>query len=231
MVRLFTGRYFRTDLNKWPYSIANYYLLTCIIKHSLSSWGVFLNNTTLRVLKNVEHKKMRKLSLQICLEFTNLGSGFFKSRQQLFAIFYVAFYSIFVSFAIFNLNHSFIFNDGSVPQNMDQLIQVITGSPTWKDLSFCLAPRPLQIILEPTRALTSASRGKFWTADWKAVTANRTPSPNMACCGLVARLAVFHRFPLRFSYCPPPPIPLPWFPHVSVAGKLIIAWTEYKNVF
>ena len=87
MVRLFTGRYFRTDLNKWPYSIANYYLLTCIIKHSLPSWGVFLNNITLRVLKNVEHKKMWKLSLQICPEFTNSGSAFFKSWQQLFAVY------------------------------------------------------------------------------------------------------------------------------------------------
>ena len=71
---------------------------------------------------------MQKLSLQICLEFTNLGSAFFKSWQQLFAIFYVAFYSIFVSFAIFNLNCSLIFNNGSrydsVTWNMNQLTQV-----------------------------------------------------------------------------------------------------------
>ena len=71
---------------------------------------------------------MWKLSLQICLEFTNSGSIFFKSRQQLFAIFFVAFYSIFGSFAIFNLNRLLIFNDGSrydsVTWNMDQLIQV-----------------------------------------------------------------------------------------------------------
>ena len=57
MVRIFAGRYFRTGFNKQPYSIANYYLLTCIIKHSLSSWGVFLNNITLRVLINAKHKK------------------------------------------------------------------------------------------------------------------------------------------------------------------------------
>ena len=38
-------------------------------------------------------------------------------------------------------------------------------------------------ILEPTWALTSASRGKFWTADWKAITSDLKPSPNMACCG------------------------------------------------
>ena len=67
---------------------------------------------------------MRKLSLRICLEFSNLGSGFFKSRQQLFAIFYIAFYSIFGSFAIFDLNGSLILNDGSrygsVTRNMDQ---------------------------------------------------------------------------------------------------------------
>ena len=41
---------------------------------------------------------------------------------------YVAFYSIFGSFAIFNLNRSLILNDGSryssVTRNMDQLIQV-----------------------------------------------------------------------------------------------------------
>ena len=96
VVRLFTGRYFQTDFNKQPPSIANYYLLACIIKHSLSPWGVFLSNITLRVLKNAEHKKLQKLFLRICLEFTNLGSAFFKARQQLFAIFYVAFYSIFV---------------------------------------------------------------------------------------------------------------------------------------
>ena len=71
---------------------------------------------------------MQKLSLRICLEFINSGPVFFKSRQQLFAIFYVAFYSIFGSFAIFNLNRLLIFNDGSrygsVTRNMDQLIQV-----------------------------------------------------------------------------------------------------------
>ena len=57
MVRRFAGRYFRTDFNKYPYSIANYYLLTCLIKHSLSSWGVFLSNTALRVPINAKHKK------------------------------------------------------------------------------------------------------------------------------------------------------------------------------
>ena len=71
---------------------------------------------------------MQKLSQQICLEFTNSGSVSFKSRQQLFAIFYVAFYSIFGSFVIFNLNPLLIFKDGSrygsVTQNVDQLIQV-----------------------------------------------------------------------------------------------------------
>ena len=51
----FAGRYFRTSFNKQPYSIANYYLLTCIIKHFLSSWGVFWK--TLRVLINAKHKK------------------------------------------------------------------------------------------------------------------------------------------------------------------------------
>ena len=36
--------------------------------------------------------------------------------------------------------------------------------------------------LGATSGLKSASRGKFWTADWKAVTADLKPSPNMACC-------------------------------------------------
>ena len=57
MVRLFAGRYFRTGFDKWPYLIVNYYFLTCIIKHSLSSWGVFRNNTNLRVLINAKHIK------------------------------------------------------------------------------------------------------------------------------------------------------------------------------
>ena len=52
----------------------------------------------------------------------------FQVTAQLLAIFYVAFYSIFGSFAIINLNRSLIFNDGSrygsVTRNMDQLIQV-----------------------------------------------------------------------------------------------------------
>ena len=71
---------------------------------------------------------MRKLSLRICPEVNNLGSAFFKSRQQLFTIFYVVFYSVFGSFAIFNLNGSLIFNDGSrygcFTRNVNQLIQV-----------------------------------------------------------------------------------------------------------
>ena len=71
---------------------------------------------------------MWKLALQICLEFTNVDSAFFKSRQQLFAIFYVAFYSIFGSFPFINLNRWLMFNDGSrygsVTRNMDQLIEL-----------------------------------------------------------------------------------------------------------
>ena len=52
----------------------------------------------------------------------------FQVSAQLLAIFYVAFYSIFGSFTIINLNRSLIFNDGSrygsFTWNMDQLIQV-----------------------------------------------------------------------------------------------------------
>ena len=63
------------------------------------------------------------LSLWICLKFSNSGSIFFKSQQQLFSIFYVAFYSVFGSFANFNCNSLLIFIDGSrygsVTWNMD----------------------------------------------------------------------------------------------------------------
>ena len=66
--------------------------------------------------------------------FANL-SWVHKLRFRIFQVtaavvhnFYVAFYSIFGSFAIFNLNRLLIFNDGSrygsVTRNMDQLIQV-----------------------------------------------------------------------------------------------------------
>ena len=80
MVHFFAGRYFRTNFNKQPYSIPNYYLLTCIIKHSLSPWGVFLKNV--KSTSKCEIQKMQKLSLRIRLEFTNSGSVFFKSRHS-----------------------------------------------------------------------------------------------------------------------------------------------------
>ena len=64
--------------------------------------------------------------------------------------FYVAFYSIFGSFAIVNLNCLLIFNDGSrygsVYSKYGSFNSSITGSLTWKDLSFFLAPWPLQIL-------------------------------------------------------------------------------------
>ena len=157
---------------------------------------------------------MRKLSLRICPEFNNLGSAFFKSQQQLFAIFYVIFCSIFGSFAIFNLNGSLIFNDGSrygsVTRNLDQLIQVQPVHVLEKIYPSFWLLRLLQIILEPNRALTSASRGKFWTADWKAVTADLIPPPNMACCRCWwLSWRCFTNFPYDF-----PMVPL-WFLHVS----------------
>ena len=116
---LFCQEYFRSSFNKQTYSIANYYLLTCIIKHSLSSWGVFLKN--LKSTYKCETQKMRKLSLRIRLEFTNSGYVFFKSRHSCSQ-------STFGSFAFINLNRSLIFNNGSrygsVTRNMGQLIQV-----------------------------------------------------------------------------------------------------------
>ena len=129
MVRFFAGRYFRTGFNKQPNSITNCYLLTCIIKHSLLPWGVFVNNITLRVLINAKHKKCRNYLCEFVFSSqTQVPGSAFKSQQQLFAIFYVTFYSIFASFTIFNLNRLWIFNDGSrygsVTRNMDQLIQV-----------------------------------------------------------------------------------------------------------
>ena len=79
---------------------------------------------------------------------------------------------------------------------------------------WCLIVRRTTCILEPTRASTSASRGKLWTPDWKAVTADLKPSPNMACCGCWWLgwwcFTNFHMIPLWFSH-DYPLFPL-WFP-------------------
>ena len=48
---------------------------------------------------------------------------------------------------------------------------------------WCLIVRRTMYIVQSTRASTSASCGKFWTAYWKAVTVDLKPAPNMACCG------------------------------------------------
>ena len=76
---------------------------------------------------------------------------------------------------------------------------------------WCLIARRTICILEPTRVLTSASRVKFWTADWKAVTADLKPFPNMVCCGCWwLGSQCFTNFPYDSPMVPP------WFPHVPL---------------
>ena len=84
---------------------------------------------------------------------------------------------------------------------------------------WCLIVRHTIWILESTQTLTSASRGKFWTADWKAVTANLKPSPNMTCCGCwwLGWWCL-----TNFSY--DSPMAPPWFPHVSPMIPLLFLW-------
>ena len=84
---------------------------------------------------------------------------------------------------------------------------------------WCLIVRRAICILEQTRALTSASHGKFWTADWKAVIVNLKPSPNMACCGCWwLGLQCFTSFPYDSPMVPP------WFPHVSPMILQLFLW-------
>ena len=83
----------------------------------------------------------------------------------------------------------------------------------------CLIVRRTICILEPPQVLKSTSRGKFWTADWKAVTADLKPSPNMACCGC---WWLGWRFFTNFPY-DSPMVP-PWFPLVSPMIPQVFLW-------
>ena len=84
---------------------------------------------------------------------------------------------------------------------------------------WCLIVRRTKWILDPTRALTSASRGKFWTADWKAVAADLNPSPKMACCGCWwLGWWGFNNFSYDSDMVPP------WFHHVSPMISLVFLW-------
>ena len=83
----------------------------------------------------------------------------------------------------------------------------------------CLIVRRTICILEPTRALTFDSRGKFWTTDWKVVTVDLKPFPNMACCGCWwLAWCCFTNFPYDSPMVPP------WFPHVSRMIPQLFLW-------
>ena len=79
----------------------------------------------------------------------------------------------------------------------------VPTNQNWRN-RWCLIVRPTMCILEPTRALKFASRGKFWTADWKVVTADLKTSPNLACCGSCwLGWGCFTNFPHDSSMVPP----------------------------
>ena len=84
---------------------------------------------------------------------------------------------------------------------------------------WCLIVKRTICTLKPTRALTSTSCGKFWTGNWKVVTADLKPSPNMACCGCWwLGWQCFLNFPYDSPMVPP------WFPFVSPKIPQVFLW-------